>query len=185
MTPFHPCICFAGHTWTQSHGQRKEGNLWIFLLVCICGEISADRELNLQRSLQKTDLRTKTTRLARPAGNTQIHWRRKRFISSPLCLSHYMQLPAEGVHPGGLLLKPQPTRMQVPPTQTHNRPRHRHRPPPPSLTRKKHTRHSPHRTPLAPTHVLCYSNYSCLSVCLSVLMMQTRDCCKLLCFLPS
>ncbi len=65
MTPFRPCICFAGHTWTQTHGQRKEGNLWISLLVCFCGEISADRELNLQRSLQKTDLRIKTTRLAR------------------------------------------------------------------------------------------------------------------------
>mmetsp|Transcript_17360 Transcript_17360/g.49240 ORF Transcript_17360/g.49240 Transcript_17360/m.49240 type:complete len:231 (-) Transcript_17360:542-1234(-) len=64
MTPFRPFICFAGHTWTQTHGQRKEGSLWISLSVCL-GKISADRELSLQRSLQKTDLRTKTTRLAR------------------------------------------------------------------------------------------------------------------------
>ena len=34
VTPFRPCICFADHTWTQTHGQRKEGNLWISLLVC-------------------------------------------------------------------------------------------------------------------------------------------------------
>ncbi len=92
----------------------------------------------------------------RPAGNTQIHWRRKRFISSPLCLSPFMQHPAADIHP---CRRPPPeTTTNTHAGTTHPNTQHTHtQTPPPSLSKTHATQPSP--------KALCLSPRSCATYC--------------------